>query len=91
MYVEFAITPVLLQACRQFPAVLVMGPRQSGRTILLHEDLGPLGCAFVSFDDPMTRTFGRADPNGFLDGFADKPLVLDEVQCVPGVYSCLKV
>jgi len=91
MYVRRAITPVLLQACRQFPAVLVTGPRQSGKTTLLQEELGPLGYAFVSFDDPVTREFALADPNGFLDGFADKPLVLDEVQYVPGLFSHLKV
>ena len=43
MYVKRAISPVLLQACRQFPAVLVTGPRQSGKTTLLQEELGPLG------------------------------------------------
>jgi predicted AAA+ superfamily ATPase len=91
MYIRRALTPVLLQACRQFPAVLVTGPRQSGKTTLLQEELGPLGYIFVSFDDPVTREFAQADPNGFLDGFADKPLVLDEVQYVPGLFSYLKV
>jgi hypothetical protein len=91
MYVKRAISPVLLQACRQFPAVLVTGPRQSGKTTLLQEELGPLGYAFVSFDDPVVREFAREDPNGFLDGFQDKALVLDEVQYVPRLFSYLKV
>jgi predicted AAA+ superfamily ATPase len=91
MYIKRAISPVLLQACRQFPAVLVTGPRQSGKTTLLQEELGPLGYAFVSFDDPVVREFAQADPNGFLDGYKDKALVLDEVQYVPGLFSYLKV
>jgi predicted AAA+ superfamily ATPase len=91
MYIKRAISPVLRQACRQFPAVLVTGPRQSGKTTLLQEELGPLGYAFVSFDDPVVREFAQKDPNGFLDGYEDRPLVLDEVQYVPGLFSYLKV
>jgi len=50
-----------------------------------------LGYAFVSFDDPVVREFAQQDPNGFLDGFADKALVLDEIQYVPGLFSYLKM
>jgi predicted AAA+ superfamily ATPase len=91
MYIQRAISPVLHQACRQFPAVLVTGPRQSGKTTLLQEELGPLGYAFVSFDDPVVREFAQTDPNGFLDGYKDEAMVLDEVQYVPGLFSYLKV
>ena len=91
MYIKRTISRVLLQACKQFPAVLVTGPRQSGKTTLLQEELGPLGYAFVSFDDPVVREFALQDPNGFLDGFKDKALVLDEVQYVPELFSYLKV
>jgi predicted AAA+ superfamily ATPase len=91
MYIKRAISPVLHQACRQFPAVLVTGPRQSGKTTLLQEELGPLGYAFVSFDDPVVREFAQEDPNGFLDRYKDEALVLDEVQYVPGLFSYLKI
>ena len=91
MYIKRAISQVLLQACEQFPAVLVTGPRQSGKTTLLQEELGSLGYAFVSFDDPVAREFAQEDPNGFLDGYQDKALVLDEVQYVPRLFSYLKV
>jgi len=91
MYIKRTISRVLLQACRQFSAVLVTGPRQSGKTTLLQEELGPRGYAFVSFDDPVVREFAQEDPNGFLDGFKDKALVLDEVQYVPQLFSYLKV
>lgn len=91
MYIKRALSKTLLQACRQFPAVLVTGPRQSGKTTLLQEELGPLGYAFVSFDDPVVREFAQEDPNGFLDSHQDQPLVLDEVQYVPKLFSYLKV
>jgi predicted AAA+ superfamily ATPase len=91
MYIPRAVSPVLHQACRQFPAVLVTGPRQSGKTTLLQEELSPQGYAFVSFDDPVVREFAQTDADGFLNRFADKPLILDEVQYVPGLFSHLKV
>jgi len=91
MYVKRTLSSVLLRACRQFPAVLVTGPRQSGKTTLLQEELGPLGYASASFDDPVLREFAQVDPNGFLDRFEGKDLMLDEVQYVPGLFSYLKV
>ncbi len=91
MYIKRAISSTLLQACRQFPAVLVTGPRQSGKTTLLQEELGPLGYTFVSFDDPVVRAFAQEDPRGFLDSHQDRPMVLDEVQYVPKLFSYLKV
>ncbi len=91
MYIKRAMSSVLLKACREFPAVLVTGPRQSGKTTLLREELGPLGYAFASFDDPVVREFAQADPNGFLDSFGDKALVLDEIQYAPALFSYLKV
>lgn len=90
MYVPRGLRRTLLEALRRFPAVLVTGPRQSGKTtFLLHE----VGRAFdyVTFDDPLERSFAAADPNGFLDRFADKPLILDEIQYVPELLPYLKI
>jgi predicted AAA+ superfamily ATPase len=74
---------------RQFPAVLVTGPRQSGKTTFLCHEAGD--AAYVSFDDPLQRQFAAADPNGFLDQFREHPVVLDEVQYVPELFSYLKL
>ena len=35
VYIERSLQPVLLDAATQFPAVVVTGPRQSGKTTLL--------------------------------------------------------
>lgn len=47
--------------------------------------------AYVSFDDPLQRQFAVQDPNGFLNQFGTRRVVLDEVQYVPELFSYLKL
>jgi predicted AAA+ superfamily ATPase len=75
---------------RQFPAVLVTGPRQAGKTTLLQHEAGKR-FAYVSFDDPVERAFALSDPEGFLDRFGAQPVILDEVQYAPELLSSLKL
>jgi len=78
------------EALEGFPAVLVTGPRQSGKTTLLREELGE-GAGYVTFDDPLEREFARSDPEGFLDRFQGRRAILDEVQYVPELFQYLKI
>jgi len=47
--------------------------------------------AYVSFDDPLERSFALSDPNGFLDRFGERSVILDEVQYVPEILPFLKM
>lgn len=80
----------LEKALEGFPAVLITGPRQSGKTTLLRHGLDA-ATAYATFDDPLERDFARHDPNGFLDRFGDRPVVLDEIQYVPELLQYLKI
>lgn len=90
MYVPRLIKPILDQARRTFPAILVTGPRQSGKTTLLKEEYGKES-HYVSFDDPLEKQFAHEDPVSFLNRFNDKPLILDEIQYVPEFFTWLKM
>ncbi len=90
MYVPRLLRATFERACRAFPAVLVTGPRQSGKTTFLQQETGE-DHAYVSFDDPLERAFAREDPNGLLDRFGSRSLVLDEIQYVPELLPYVKM
>lgn len=90
MYLDRTISKTLSQALNAFPAVLLTGPRQSGKTTFLRHELNER-YDYVSFDDPLEREFARSDPNGFLRRFDQRPALLDEAQYVPELFSYLKL
>ncbi len=90
MYRQRDLTSALRRALAGFPAVLVTGPRQSGKTTFLRHEAGARA-DYVSFDDPLERDFATVDPAGFLARFADRPAILDEIQYVPTLLSQLKM
>jgi hypothetical protein len=75
-------------ACRTFPAVLVTGPRQSGKTTLLREEFGRTH-RFVSLERPDVRARVTADPVSFLRD-NPPPVILDEIQYVPDLLHYVK-
>ena len=90
MYHSRLLAATLKQALGSFPAVLVTGPRQSGKTTFLRHQLGE-SAEYVSFDDPLEREFARLDPSGFLSRFGLRPVILDEIQYVPDLMPHLKL
>ncbi len=90
MYLQRALSETLRRSLGAFPAVLVTGPRQSGKTTFLRHEVGE-GYRYISFDDPLERGFAHSDPNGFLRALDDSPALLDEVQYVPELLAYIKL
>ncbi len=78
----------LRQAARQFPVVTLTGPRQSGKTTLVRHVFPRY--EYVSLELPDLRRLALEDPRGFLAQFR-KPVILDEVQRAPELFSYLQV
>lgn len=83
------LAPRLREALRDTPAVLIHGPRQSGKTTLARSVGESRGYRYVSFDDDATRTAAKADPVGFVARLPARS-ILDEVQRVPEIFTSLK-
>ena len=87
-YIQRTLEPVLERAVREFPVVVLTGPRQSGKTTLLKHLFGR-SHRYVSLDLPDLRAVASADPRGFLEAYPP-PVIFDEVQYAPELLSYVK-
>ncbi len=84
------IAPAVRASLKDTPILVLVGARQTGKSTLAKGLIGPsFGAEYVTFDDVTARAAAQADPAGFLAGYVG-PLILDEVQHVPDLFSQLK-
>jgi predicted AAA+ superfamily ATPase len=86
MIIRQATEEVKLLA-KQFKAIAIVGPRQSGKTTLARTVFP--NKKYVSLENPDTRLFATDDPRGFLEQYPDGA-IFDEAQRVPELFSYLQ-
>lgn len=89
MYLTRTLEKILRESSASFPAVLVTGPRQVGKSTLLEH------CALesrraVSLDHPAVRAKAKADPELFFQAYPP-PLLIDEIQYAPELFPFIKI
>lgn len=87
-FIERKISQRLLDASRHFPALVLTGSRQTGKTTLLRH-LFPEH-HYVSLDRPATAEQAEVDPEAFLAAHP-APLIIDEIQYAPSLFRFLKI
>ncbi len=74
-YIKRSLQPILKKAASEFPAVVLTGPRQSGKTTLF-QDLFGKSCQYVSLELPDVRASAIEDPRSFVEIYPP-PVIFD--------------
>jgi predicted AAA+ superfamily ATPase len=82
------LAKTILEAIKTFPAIVLTGPRQSGKTTLF-KMLFSKTHTFVSLENPDVRVRAKEDPISFLNQY-QPPVIIDEIQYVPELLSYIK-
>lgn len=82
----------ILELSRSYSAILLTGPRQSGKTTMLRTlaESENRGREYVSLDDLATRDMAKNDPALFLQ-LHKPPVLIDEVQYAPELFTYIKI
>lgn len=87
-YVDRALSDSILEAHKYFPAIIVTGPRQSGKSTLCRHLFPDYN--YTNLEDISLRTDAMRNPTGFLDSLGENAII-DEVQNVPEILSMIQV
>ncbi len=77
----------LVKAARQFPAIILSGPRRAGKTFLLRRTFPRASYHLLEDPDVLGRV--KADPRGWLDELRT-PAIIDEIQNAPELFAFIR-
>lgn len=89
-YIPRNLEQIVNQVTKEYPAVLVTGPRQVGKTTMLRKLMEGSDRSYVSLDDLGERSLAREDPELFLQ-MHKPPVLIDEVQYAPELFTYIKI
>lgn len=91
-YINRHMEEVILKLSKSWSAILLTGPRQSGKTTMLKmlSEKEGVGRKYVSLDDLSVRQIAKTDPKLFLELYSP-PVLIDEVQYAPELFTYIKI
>lgn len=91
-YIKRNMEEIFLTLNKQYPAILVTGPRQVGKTTMLQKLIHLEACKrnYVSLDDLNDRALAKSDPAMFFQ-IHKPPILIDEIQYAPELFTYIKI
>ncbi len=83
------LQPVLEKRIGEAPAVVLLGPRQAGKTTLAHTLAKRLSTVYLDLESEADRV-KLSEPELYLSGLFDHLVILDEIHRVPGLFRVLR-
>ncbi|NJL28064.1 MAG: ATP-binding protein [Thermoanaerobaculia bacterium] len=87
-YAPRELTPLVEQALKTLPVVVVTGLRQAGKTTFLRQDRAFSGFRYFTLDDFATLETARREPEALVEG--SEPVIIDEAQRAPELFVAVK-
>jgi predicted AAA+ superfamily ATPase len=81
------IQKLIREAIRGFPAIVLTGPRRTGKSTLLRHMFR--SARYILLEDPDIQARARSDPRSLLDELPP-PVVFDEIQNVPELFPYIR-
>ena len=89
-YITRNLENVVNQVTKEYPVVLVTGPRQVGKTTMLRKLMEGTNRGYVTLDDLNERAIAKTDPELFLQ-LHKPPVLIDEVQYATELFTYIKI
>lgn len=86
-YIHRILETEMVRAARNFPALIITGPRRAGKTTLLQKLFPTM--SYYLLEDPDVIARVRSDPRAFLEEM-DGPTILDEIQNTPEILNYIR-
>lgn len=91
-YIKRAMEEPFIRLSKQFPVLLITGPRHVGKTTMLKKLMGEEenGRVYVTLDNITDREMAKNDPAIFFQIYKP-PVLIDEVQYAPELFPYIKM
>lgn len=89
-YISRSLEKVVSEVTKEYPVILVTGPRQVGKTTMLQKLMEGTQRGYVSLDDLSERNLAKSDPELFLQ-LHKPPILIEEVQYAPELFTYIKI
>jgi len=89
-YINRSLENIVKELTKQYPAILITGPRQVGKTTMLQKLMEGTDRNYVTLDDLNERALAKTDPEMFFQ-IHKPPVLIDEVQYAPELFSYIKI